>query len=494
MTSIIKSNSVDLMIEARRLEAEAAGLIGLKPVPKTLVLHRAVLDNGNAEALQLVNESIELCWKVAQLNAPLAMAWAKRYASRAESRGDTRDDAMQEATLAIATAAYGFRPERGFAFSTFATWWLRSRLERTYPTSGLSKPWMVEIANKLVQCRKKGMSLQQIAESLGKTRSWISKFEQMVLSQNLISLDAPASRSGPREGEPAASMHSVLGSNDPSFDAVDLKYAMDSVLRATKLLPVRESTIIRIHYGLGRKQAGSLDDAAQVLGLTRERIRQIEVTAIRRLRRMLRNDRSDLLTVTLSKAGMKVLEELKLKGEATTLELMTKTNLSRAAVLGALNAGAKGGIVESLGATRSTRSWRFLADSKRVLRAAKADSVKDPAFKEAIIEDVDAEPLRAAPADSELKPADANVGPGADYGDIDITVDPRVLHGVDNLTPIRPRGAPTGPTGSPLAKFFEKTAKSVVDEWFSGLTEDSQETMSRHDIDALVSAIEGLSK
>jgi len=217
-------------------------------------------------------------------NAGLVRAIAARYVGR----GLEWDDLVQEGTIGLMRAAEKFEPERGFRFSTYAHWWIRQGIQRAIADHGRTVRLPVHLNEQLMRLRRCAARLAQrlgreatreeLAEACGVP---LEKVRELLLrARGALSLDAPVSRDGettwmdllPGEGaaDPAA----------PS-EQQELQRLLEE---AISNLPPREKAVLRLRFGIGTAPLPTLQEIGKVLGVTRERVRQIEVKALQRLR------------------------------------------------------------------------------------------------------------------------------------------------------------------------------------------------------------------
>ena len=221
-------------------------------------------------------------------NLRLAMDTAARY-SRSQSRMEY-EDLIQEATIGLMRAVDKFDPDKGFKFSTYATWWCRQACQRAIANHGrtIRLPMHVEAdVRKLAavieefESTRYGFSRKDIAVFL----DWgIDKLENIwshMENTRLESLDNLVS-----EG---SAMQYVDTIQDPN--AVDVEEAgseksfSQSIMNALSILPERELEVLIMHHGLdGFGTPLTLQEIGNRMGLTRERVRQLESKAIARLR------------------------------------------------------------------------------------------------------------------------------------------------------------------------------------------------------------------
>lgn len=220
-------------------------------------------------------------------NLRLAMDTAAKF-SRSQSRMEY-EDLIQEATIGLMRAVDKFDPERGFKFSTYATWWCRQACQRAIANNGraIRLPMHIEAdVRKLAavldefSIKEDDYSRSDIADYLGWEDDYLEDIWLHMDNTRLEYLDNPLSEDGSiTHAETIVDVDQV-----PVEDAgTESSYAAD-ILKALQFLPERELEILRLHHGLGNVAPLTLQEIGDRMSLTRERVRQLEAKAIARLR------------------------------------------------------------------------------------------------------------------------------------------------------------------------------------------------------------------
>lgn len=222
--------------------------------------------------------------QMAEANLRLVISIARRYVNR----GLPFQDLVQEGNLGLLKAVDRFDHEKGFKFSTYATWWIRQGITRAIADQGRTirvPVHMVEAIGRINQAARqleqelgRDPSPEEIAEAL----EWpVDKIrDAMRTFQATASLDAPAGEDGDASLGDFVPDESA-GGPDEELDLAMLRERLAEVLGT---LRPREAEVLRLRFGTGDGRPRSLEEIGGELGITRERVRQIEVRALRKLR------------------------------------------------------------------------------------------------------------------------------------------------------------------------------------------------------------------
>ncbi|NMC64813.1 MAG: RNA polymerase sigma factor RpoD [Acidobacteria bacterium] len=264
-------NKLKLILAEEKIYRQEAGL-------KAPELRKILLDVIRGEKIQKHAEN-----KLIEANLRLVVSIAKNYVNR----GLSLSDLIQEGNLGLMRAVQKFDYHRGFKFSTYATWWIKQSITRAIADQARTiriPVHMVETINRLkkihqelVQKTGHEPTVQEIAEAVKMPVQKVTKILQD--SQELLSLDSPIG-----DDEESFLRDFVQDIYNPSpADIVIRANLKEQITRAINTLTEREATVIKMRFGIGDGQEHTLEEIGQKLKVTRERVRQIETKALRKL-------------------------------------------------------------------------------------------------------------------------------------------------------------------------------------------------------------------
>ena len=256
-----------------RMYLKEIGRVDLLSAEEEVTLAKRILENDEMASREL-----------AEANLRLVVSIAKRYVGR----GMLFLDLIQEGNMGLMKAVEKFDHEKGFKFSTYATWWIRQAITRAIADQARTiriPVHMVETINKLIRIQR------QLLQDLGRDPTPEEIGEEMEItpdkvrdilkiSQEPVSLETPIGEEDDSHlGDFIEDQEAVSPSDHAAYEL--LKEQLEDVLDT---LTDREENVLRLRFGLDDGRTRTLEEVGKVFGVTRERIRQIEAKALRKLR------------------------------------------------------------------------------------------------------------------------------------------------------------------------------------------------------------------
>jgi len=267
---------------AKRMEAAEFARERLEDCEETQVFELSWSQEQGLRATMLDGEKAQE--HLIRANARLVISVAKKYIGR----GVPFLDLIQEGNIGLIRATNKFEYQRGHKFSTYATWWIRQAVSRAVADQGRTIRVPVHMGDQLNRMRRVQL---QLLQELGRE----PKIDELALGmdttpdkvENLLEISRrPVSLETPIDDEGDSTFGDfVEDSNSPApSEEVATHLLHVQLQQALDKLPDREAQILRLRYGLADGRVYTLEEVGQTIGVTRERVRQLEAQALNRLR------------------------------------------------------------------------------------------------------------------------------------------------------------------------------------------------------------------
>jgi len=275
----VTAKSIDTALDVTRLYLKEIGHTPLLSAEEEVYYARRALSGDSASRRRMIESNLRLVVKI-----------ARRYLNR----GLCLLDLIEEGNLGLIHAVEKFDPEKGFRFSTYATWWIRQNIERGLMNQSRTIRLPVHIVKQLNgflraqrdYVRETGQEAgsREIAKSTGSSRLDVERL--MILNESLSSIDAPAAA----DSETAVvDMLSAETKQNPRnhVQASEMRARIECWLLQ---LSEKQREIICRRFGLRGFDTDTLENVGVEVGLTRERVRQIQIEALQQLKILIRRE------------------------------------------------------------------------------------------------------------------------------------------------------------------------------------------------------------
>jgi RNA polymerase primary sigma factor len=270
----------DTTTDALQLFFKSIGKVPLLTRPQELALAKRI-ERGEFDAKQ----------KMVEANLRLVVSYAKNY----RNQGLPFLDLIQEGTIGLMRATEKYDYRKGFKFSTYATWWIRQALARALADKSRTIRIPVHINDRLAKIRAaerrlvvelgREPTVDEIAEATGVGPEDVRSARTS--AQTPLSLEMPV---GDEEEFEFGQLIADEGAESPYERAAEI-VTNEALREALESLSYRERRVLELRYGLGGEHPGTLDEVGRTFNVTRERIRQIENTSLRKLQALAETDR-----------------------------------------------------------------------------------------------------------------------------------------------------------------------------------------------------------
>lgn len=273
-----KSDASNAQLDATRMYLNEIGISSLLTAQEEVKYAREALKGNKASRDKMIESNLRLVVKI-----------ARRYIGR----GLPLLDLVEEGNLGLIHSVEKFDPERGFRFSTYSTWWIRQTIERALMNQTRTIRLPIHVIKEINICLRTQRALRQeldreptmdeVAERMECSVADVSRY--LRICERTSSMDTPIGANGYSLADAIADDTTVAPD-----DSLQTENVHDVLEHWLSMLTVKQRLVLEKRFGLHGYEKATLEEVGQEIGVTRERVRQIQVDALGRLRSMLKRE------------------------------------------------------------------------------------------------------------------------------------------------------------------------------------------------------------